>query len=88
MEKLNEEQNPNGDLSQSDVDLMEQMENLMKIQNVKTDELLLGVVTQLLNSMISSTPDKYREQPFTYIEIKELKSILFNILNKYNDNGK
>lgn len=63
--------------------IMDQFEQLKKIQDVKTDQMVLDSVTVLLNSMIT-TPVVKDTPAFTPGDINKLKKVLFNILNKYN----
>lgn len=63
--------------------IMDQFDQLKKIQDVKTDHMVLDSVVILLNSMVT-TPVVKDVPVFDHSDTKKLKGILFNILNKYN----
>lgn len=66
-----------------DKELMEQMNKLMRVNEAKTDQMILDSVVVLLNSMMTAPVIK-AIPVFDHNEIEKLKKVLFNVLNKYN----
>lgn len=62
--------------------VMDQLEQLMEMNNIKMEQMVLDSVTILLSAIVKGS-SSHAKEIFGQSEVKELKVLLFNILQKY-----